>query len=103
MPSTGAFHTTLEHRLFQVLFITLQHSPHLLHVVVDVSLNKQHLCQGRVEEAVFIQDVPDHPQSTAAQVPLLHQVLLEEESHQPLRREHFVYVPQCYDCDLNAQ
>ena len=80
----------LEYRLFHELFDHVAAFPvflssPLLNVVVDVGLNKQHLRQGCVEEAVFIQDVPDHPQGTAAQVPLLHQVLLEEESNQPLR------------------
>lgn len=48
----------------------------LLSVVIDVWLYVQHLYQWCVEEAIFIQDVADHPQGSTTQVALLHQIFL---------------------------
>ena len=45
-------------------------------VVVDVRLDIEHLQQRGVEEAVFIQNVSNHPQGATTQVALLHQILL---------------------------
>lgn len=49
-----------------------------LGLVVDVRLDVEHLHQRHVEEAVLVQNVADHPQSSTAQVSLLHQVLLSD-------------------------
>lgn len=56
--------------------ITQQNKSLLLRAVADVCVNVQHLYQRSVEEAVFVQDVPDHPQGTTAQIAHLHQVFL---------------------------